>query len=165
MDLGSLILVAFCFVGIISTIIVVVYNILSGIQKTNKKESDGQSQRKKSSFPKHPAQKNLSVSEETIKADISDSNQRLSSEEYLLPVGTLLQGGRYKIIKYLASGGFGNTYVVEHTILGTQWAMKEFYMRGINTRIGVTVAVSISENRDIFHQMKDKFLKETEWKQ
>ena len=35
----------------------------------------------------------------------------------LLPIGTLLQDGKYRVVRYMASGGFGNTYEVEHVIL------------------------------------------------
>ena len=79
-----------------------------------------------------------------------------------LPEGTTLQDYRYQVVSYLASGGFGNTYVVKHTKLGSLWVMKEFYMRGINTRIGTTVSVSLPENEDVYLQMKKKFLKEAQ---
>ena len=32
-----------------------------------------------------------------------------------LKVGTLLQGGKYKIIRFIKSGGFGGTYEAQHT--------------------------------------------------
>lgn len=97
---------------------------------------------------------------DTVKADSAAGYQEPVSQGGCLPVGTMLQDGRYKVVRYLASGGFGNTYLIEHTRLGTLWAMKEFFMRGVNARVGTTVSVSLSENRDVFLQMKDKFLKE-----
>lgn len=97
---------------------------------------------------------------DTVKADSAAGYQEPVSQGGCLPVDTMLQDGRYKVVRYLASGGFGNTYLIEHTRLGTLWAMKEFFMRGVNARVGTTVSVSLSENRDVFLQMKDKFLKE-----
>ena len=55
----------------------------------------------------------------------------------MLPMGTLLQDGKYRVVRYMASGGFGNTYEVEHVKLHKRMAMKEFYIRGINQRQGV----------------------------
>lgn len=32
---------------------------------------------------------------------------------------TTLQGGKYKIVRFLSSGGFGNTYEGVHTMMDT----------------------------------------------
>lgn len=81
-------------------------------------------------------------------------------ERQMLPMGTLLQDGKYRVVRYMASGGFGNTYEVEHVKLHKRMAMKEFYIRGINQRQGVTVSVSLEENRTTFNQMRAKFYNE-----
>ena len=83
-------------------------------------------------------------------------------QKQMLPIGTLLQDGKYRVAQYVASGGFGNTYVVEHVKLGKRLALKEFFMRNINLRQGTTVTVSVGDNRDTFMQMKDKFFKEAQ---
>lgn len=80
----------------------------------------------------------------------------------MLPMGTPLQDGRYRVVRYMASGGFGNTYEVEHTVLHKHMAMKEFYMRGINQRQGTNVTVTQSENRATFDQMREKFYHEAQ---
>ena len=80
----------------------------------------------------------------------------------MLPIGTILKGGEYCVKRYIASGGFGNTYEVEHTRLGKHMALKEFFMRGINLRQGTDVTVSVSDNRMAYQQMKDKFYKEAQ---
>ncbi len=107
-------------------------------------------------------QSNSLDSLETVKADNRKSQEPVLQDGRCLPMGTLLEDGRYKVIRYLASGGFGNTYLVEHTALGTRWAMKEFFMRGVNARVGTTVSVSLAENKEVYLQMKDKFLKEAQ---
>ena len=86
----------------------------------------------------------------------------MEQQEYLhlLPIGSLLKQGEYRIVRYIASGGFGNTYEVEHTRLGKHLALKEFFMRGINHREGTRVTVSLSENNGTFRQMREKFLNE-----
>lgn len=81
----------------------------------------------------------------------------------MLPIGTLLNGGRLKVIKHLSSGGFGKTYVVEKVFhKGELYAMKEFFIKGINARRGNTVIVSNEENEDTFESQKSKFLTEAE---
>ena len=81
---------------------------------------------------------------------------------YMLPIGTLLQDGKYRVVRYMASGGFGNTYEVEHVKLHKHLALKEFFMRGINQRGGLNVSVSQEENRPAFDQMREKFLHEAQ---
>ena len=83
------------------------------------------------------------------------------NQRQMLPVGTVLDG-RYRIVQYLASGGFGNTYVAEHLSLGGQVAVKEFFMRGTNHRSadGTTVEVSNEENTGLFDAQLNKFRRE-----
>ena len=71
-------------------------------------------------------------------------------ERQMLTMGTVLDH-RYRIVRYLASGGFGNTYVAEDTRLGGQVAVKEFFMRGTNHRStdGTTVEVSNDTNAPV----------------
>ena len=80
----------------------------------------------------------------------------------MLPVGTLLQGGKYRIERYLSSGGFGNTYVATNTEFDEQVAIKEFFMRGISQREGDSVSVSVSNQTNLnqFTSQKEKFRKE-----
>ena len=80
----------------------------------------------------------------------------------MLPVGTLLQGGKYRIERYLSSGGFGNTYVATNTEFEEQVAIKEFFMRGISERDGDSVTVSVSNETNVeqFASQKEKFRKE-----
>ena len=80
----------------------------------------------------------------------------------MLPIGTILKGGEYCVKRYIASGGFGNTYEVEHVRLGKHLALKEFFMRGINLREGTRVSVSQEDNRATFDQMREKFYKEAQ---
>lgn len=80
----------------------------------------------------------------------------------LLPIGTLLQMGKYRIDQYLSSGGFGNTYVITNLQFDEQFAMKEFFMKGINERDddSTTVNVSNKDNHQQFEQQREKFKKE-----
>lgn len=83
-------------------------------------------------------------------------------EHFMLPVGTLLQGGKYRIERYLSSGGFGNTYVATNTEFDEQVAIKEFFMRGISQRDGDSVSVSVSNQTNLnqFVSQMEKFRKE-----
>ena len=51
-----------------------------------------------------------------------------------LIIGTLLHGGTYKIEEVLGQGSFGITYLAEHTNLGKKVAIKEFFMKELNSR-------------------------------
>lgn len=89
------------------------------------------------------------------------------SQEYavpaaVLPTGTTLQMGKYRIVRFLASGGFGNTYEVVNVEFEERMAMKEFFMRGVNEREDdcVSVSVSNSDNRQQFETQKEKLKKE-----
>ena len=79
----------------------------------------------------------------------------------MLPVGTVLNG-KYRIDRYLASGGFGNTYAAYNVFLEEEVAVKEFYIRGVTQRDGDSVSVSVSneENLTQFIDQKTKFMKE-----
>lgn len=81
----------------------------------------------------------------------------------MLPIGTTLQGGKYRVEKHLSSGGFGNTYVVTNTKFDETFAMKEFFMKDVCERDGRnTVSVSNSGNQDSFVQQREKFNKEAQ---
>ncbi len=80
----------------------------------------------------------------------------------MLPVGTMLRGGTYKITKQLSSGGFGNTYMVQNVSFNETYAMKEFFMRGVNLREGDTVTVSVPDNKATFESQKAKLKKEAQ---
>ena len=82
-------------------------------------------------------------------------------KQNMLPIGTMLRGGCYRVDEYLASGGFGNTYVVTNVQFNERLALKEFFMKGINQREGqTTVSVSNTENREQFDSQLEKFKKE-----
>lgn len=92
-----------------------------------------------------------------------DNTNSIDMDKNMLPIGTLLNGGRYKVVKHLSSGGFGKTYVVEKVFhRGELYAMKEFFIKGVNSRRGNTVIVSNDENEDTFESQKSKFLTEAE---
>ena len=84
------------------------------------------------------------------------------NEDAMLPVGTMLQGGKYRIDRYLSSGGFGNTYVATNMEFEEQVAIKEFFMRGISERNGDSVSVSVSNKTNVepFNSQNEKFRKE-----
>lgn len=79
----------------------------------------------------------------------------------MLRRGTILHG-TYRIDDYLSSGGFGNTYVATNIEFDEQYAIKEFFMKGISSRDDnqTTVSVSVEENRSTFASQREKFKKE-----
>ena len=85
------------------------------------------------------------------------------NQSQMLPIGVIL-GGRYRIERYMASGGFGNTYEVVHTQLRQRLAVKEFFMTGINHRAPdhTSVLVSNDANRQDFTEQMEKFRREAQ---
>lgn len=85
-----------------------------------------------------------------------------TQEPDVLPSGTMLCGGKYKIIKKLGQGGFGITYLAESQIHGNlsnmkiQVAIKEFFMRDTNQRGYDNTSVTGSQT-DIFIKYREKF--------
>ncbi len=82
--------------------------------------------------------------------------------EGLLPVGSTLQNGKYRIDRYIASGGFGNTYYATNTAFDEEVVIKELYIKGVCGRMGSSTEVSVSlrENRATFDAHREKFRKE-----
>ena len=83
-------------------------------------------------------------------------------EQQMLPEQSSLQGGKYKVERRIASGGFGNTYEVTNTVFQERMALKEFFMKGISEREAdsTTVSVSNTVNAGQFQSQKEKFWKE-----
>ena len=75
---------------------------------------------------------------------------------------TLLQGGKYKIIRYIAAGGFGCTYEAMHVMLNKRVAIKEFFVKDFCNRDEHSGHISIGTNskRDLVAKLKRKFLDE-----
>ena len=84
----------------------------------------------------------------------------------MLKVGTVLRGV-YRIDDYLASGGFGNTYLATNLEFDEHVAIKEFYMKGVSLRNeDSSVSVSHPENVEMFDKLLKTFKREAKrlWK-
>ena len=80
----------------------------------------------------------------------------------ILPINTFLQGGKYKIIRLIASGGFGITYEAEHVMLHKRIAIKEFFVRDFCNRDDNTqhVTVGTTSKVKLVERLKKKFIDE-----
>ena len=80
----------------------------------------------------------------------------------LLPVGTCLHNGQYRIIRHLASGGFGNTYEAVDVALERRVAIKEFYPKSLcgRTTSAGDVTLLSTDHVEMFTQLRAKFRKE-----
>ena len=76
-----------------------------------------------------------------------------------LIIGTLLHVGTYKIEKILGQGSFGITYLAEHTNLGKKVAIKEFFMKELNSR-GEDGSITGMSDSSLSQNYCQKFKKE-----
>lgn len=94
-----------------------------------------------------------------INKDNDDSQTSLNGN--MLPIGTMLDNGLYRIEQHLASGGFGNTYIATNLTFNDKVAIKEFFMRGMTHRDdNGSVCVSNAENQPLYLEQLEKFKKE-----
>ena len=78
----------------------------------------------------------------------------------VLPTGTILDG-KYRIDRLIGAGGFGMTYVAHDIGLNQQVAVKEYYPAQFGMRDGtLTVRPRSGNDSDIFHRLKESFLRE-----
>ena len=91
---------------------------------------------------------------------MNEINQQ-SMQQTLQP-NTLLEGGKYKIIKTLGQGGFGITYLALQSGLERQVAVKEFFMKDCCERDESTshVTLGTAGMREQVSRFREKFLKE-----
>lgn len=78
-----------------------------------------------------------------------------------LTTDTLLHGGTYKIEKMLGQGSFGITYLAEHTSLGKKVAIKEFFMKELNSRSDDGSITGLSDG-SLSYNYAQKFRKEAQ---
>ncbi|MDE6753238.1 MAG: protein kinase [Muribaculaceae bacterium] len=80
----------------------------------------------------------------------------------LLKSNTLLQSGKYRIIRVLGQGGFGITYLAEHSILDKLVAIKEFFPKDFCWRDEDTSTLQIYRPNQIelVEKLKRRFIKE-----
>ena len=79
-----------------------------------------------------------------------------------LPDNTELQGGRYRIVRHISSGGFGNTYEGVHVMLDNRVAIKEFYVKDFCNRdeTSHSVTVGITAKTALVSKLRKKFVEE-----
>jgi serine/threonine protein kinase len=79
---------------------------------------------------------------------------------YGLPLETLLENGKYKILGILGQGGFGITYKALHTVLGTLVAVKEFYPQEYAQRQSSTGQIVPITSPDAYDRALKRFIRE-----
>lgn len=77
---------------------------------------------------------------------------------------TTLQGGKYKIIRFISAGGFGCTYEGFHVLLKKRVAIKEFFVENFCNREESSAAVTIGTKSKIplINKLKNKFIEEAQ---
>lgn len=76
--------------------------------------------------------------------------------------GTLLQGGKYRIVRFIGSGGFGCTYEACHEMLEKRVAIKEFFVKDFCNRDEATchVTVGTQSKKGLVAKLRKKFIDE-----
>ena len=75
---------------------------------------------------------------------------------------THLHNGKYRILRFIKSGGFGCTYEAENTYFEERVAIKEFFVRDFCNRSTDTrqITVGTDSKKDLVERLKQKFLDE-----
>lgn len=86
----------------------------------------------------------------------------LDEKRNILPEGTTLQMGKYRIDKLLSYSGFGIVYMATEMQFDERVAIKEFFMKSVNRRDGdsTTISVTTPQNKIVFDEQKAKFMME-----
>lgn len=97
-----------------------------------------------------------------IVAEVFIPENELKQLPGCLQCGRTLKKERYRIIRYISHGGFGNTYLAEDKLLNKYVAIKELFVRDICDRQSLSeiVKISIETNKPAFESLKKKFIKE-----
>ncbi len=76
--------------------------------------------------------------------------------------GTTLADGKYKIVRFISSGGFGCTYEGVHDLMGVRVAIKEFFPSDFCNRDENTGKVSIGtlSKTEFVNKLKERFIRE-----
>ena len=79
-----------------------------------------------------------------------------------LQPNTLLQGGKYRIARFISSGGFGCTYEAEHVMLRKRLAIKEFFVKDFCNRDEATghISVGTQSKAALVERLMRKFIDE-----
>lgn len=79
-----------------------------------------------------------------------------------LPENSYLQNGKYRIIRFINSGGFGCTYEAVHVLLDKRIAIKEFFIKDFCNRDEQTyhVKVGTESKKGLVSKLKKKFIDE-----
>ena len=87
---------------------------------------------------------------------------RTGEDNAMLRSGVLLGAGKYKIVSLLGSGGFGNTYLAEHVLLGKRVAVKEFFASQFCNRDsdGTSVSLALTGKAGVVTKLRKKFMEE-----
>lgn len=74
----------------------------------------------------------------------------------------LLQGGKYRIVRFISSGGFGCTYEAEHVMLRKRLAIKEFFVKDFCNRDEATghISVGTQSKAALVERLMRKFIDE-----
>jgi serine/threonine-protein kinase len=80
-----------------------------------------------------------------------------------LPIGALLQNGKYIIDQVIGAGGFGITYYARHSALGNGCAIKEFFINGYCVRNTNNKTVQIQGiGTTMYEKYRQKFIEEAQ---
>ena len=79
-----------------------------------------------------------------------------------LPIGSTLQGGKYRITQELGRGGFGITYLALQVALDREVAIKEFFIGEYCDRAANATSVTVGSrgSREVVSRYRTKFVKE-----
>lgn len=88
--------------------------------------------------------------------------EHVNTKKTYLNSGTLLNNGKYRIIRFIGSGGFGCTYEGLHILLKKRVAIKEFFVKDFCNRDTTSHSVSVATEgkKALVEKLRGKFIEE-----
>lgn len=106
----------------------------------------------------------MSVSFKTVTLGrITAHTSHLQAMDNVIPLipGTMLHMGTYRIIRFLSKGGFGCTYLAEHTLLDKRVAIKELFVgEWCNREQSGSISVAVTGRKPMVDRLHRKFIEE-----
>lgn len=80
-----------------------------------------------------------------------------------LPIGSIIGNGKYRIVRFIAAGGFGCTYEAEFMMMRQRVAIKEFFINSMcNRQASGAISLGAVSQSNLIQHLEEKFVREAQ---